>query len=147
MSSYRIREVDGDDDEVADTIHYLHKLTFGDTAPPVVPEDGWWWLVFTEDKEPVAFAGLRTWQRHDGELQGYLNRVGVLEEHRGQGLQRKLIRVRERKAKKLGCVLTRTDTTDNPASGNSLINAGYRLYAPEHPWAFPHSLYWRKSLG
>jgi hypothetical protein len=24
---------------------------------------------------------------------------------------------------------------------------GYRLYQPPHPWAWPHTLYWRKSIG
>jgi GNAT superfamily N-acetyltransferase len=142
--SYRIREVDGDDDEIADTLHHLHKLTFADTAPDIDPETGWWWLVTTEH-EPVGFAGMR--QAYTQELGGYLSRSGVVEEHRGQGLQRRLIRVREAKGRRFGWKIMLTDTTDNPASANSLIASGYKLYWPKYPWAFPHSLYWRKNLG
>src|SRR5580692_4559833 len=35
-----------------------------------------------------------------------------------------------------------TDTTDNLASANNFIRAGYRLYRPQSPWAWPNSLYW-----
>jgi hypothetical protein len=37
-------------------------------------------------------------------------------------------------------------TTDNLASANNFIRAGYRLYQPQHPWAWPNTLYWRKSI-
>jgi phage terminase large subunit len=39
------------------------------------------------------------------------------------------------------------DTTDNIASANNFIRAGYRLYRPDFPWAWPHTLYWRKLIG
>jgi hypothetical protein len=39
-----------------------------------------------------------------------------------------------------------SDTTDNPASSNNFIKAGYRLFQPNVPWAWPNSLYWRKWL-
>jgi hypothetical protein len=44
---------------------------------------------------------------------------------------------------RLNCV---TDTTDDVASANSLIKAGYTLYTPAQPWALSNSLYWRKWL-
>ncbi|WP_249140226.1 phage terminase large subunit [Bradyrhizobium manausense] len=34
----------------------------------------------------------------------------------------------------------------NVASANNFIRAGYKLYAPEVPWAWPNTLYWRKCL-
>jgi hypothetical protein len=37
------------------------------------------------------------------------------------------------------------DTTDNVASANN-FRAGYRLYWPQNPWAWPHTLYWRKAI-
>jgi hypothetical protein len=54
---YRIREVDGQDDDVAETLTELHRLTFFESA--CVPEFDWghWWLVFL-GSTPVAFAGL-----------------------------------------------------------------------------------------
>ena len=39
-----------------------------------------------------------------------------------------------------------SDTTDNLASANNFIRAGYRLYRPQMPWAWPESLYWRKCI-
>ena len=40
-----------------------------------------------------------------------------------------------------------SDTTDNVASANNFIRAGYRLYQPQHPWGWPQTLYWRKFIG
>ena len=36
--------------------------------------------------------------------------------------------------------------TFNPVSANNFIRAGYRLFEPSAPSAWPHSLYWRKWL-
>ena len=54
---YRIREVDAHDDEIADTLADLHRLTFFDGA--AIPEFDWghWWLAYLE-RMPVAFAGV-----------------------------------------------------------------------------------------
>jgi hypothetical protein len=54
---YRIREVDGRDDEVADTLADIHKLTFFDSACLPSFDQGHWWLAF-QDVTPVAFAGV-----------------------------------------------------------------------------------------
>jgi hypothetical protein len=32
-----------------------------------------------------------------------------------------------------------SDTTDNVASANNFIRAGYRLYEPRHPWGWPNT--------
>jgi hypothetical protein len=40
-----------------------------------------------------------------------------------------------------------SDTTRNIPSANNFIRAGYRLYQPQYPWAYPETLYWRKSIG
>lgn len=144
MSDYRFREVDAFQDENADTLKYLHEATFGSSAPQIEPEDGGhWWLVM-KDREPVGFCGLTP--STAGEGVGYLKRAGVLAKHRGQGLQMRMIRVREARARRNGWALLLTDTTDNVTSANSLIKAGYRLYAPASPWGFSNTLYWRKSL-
>ena len=39
-----------------------------------------------------------------------------------------------------------TDTTDNPASSNSLINAGFKIYTPSAPWSFKHAIYWKYKI-
>ena len=54
---YRIREVDGNDDEIADTLADLHSLTFFETAPIPEFDQGHWWLAF-DDRVAVAFAGM-----------------------------------------------------------------------------------------
>ena len=54
---YRIREVYGHNDEFADVLTDLHRLTFFDGAPVPEFDQGHWWLVFNEAL-PVAFAGV-----------------------------------------------------------------------------------------
>jgi GNAT superfamily N-acetyltransferase len=144
---YKIKRVDPDDDVIAEEIALLHALTFANQAPPIKPERGWWWLAYDMREPPptsIAFAGLTEFDCRP--KLGYLKRCGVLPYHQGQGLQRKLIRVRENHARKLGMLHIFTDTTDNPASANNLIEAGYRMWSPENPWGFKETLYWRKKL-
>jgi hypothetical protein len=86
---YRIREVNGHDDDVADTLAELHHLTFFQSAP--LPEFDWghWWLAYY-GRLPVAFAGLVP--STDVENAGYFSRVGAVEEHCGRALQLRLMR-------------------------------------------------------
>lgn len=141
-AAFRIREVDGPKN--ADVIEYLHNECMPDEELPSV-EEGYWWLAY-DGKEPVAYAGLHPSQRYRNV--GYLCIVGVLPEARGSGLQRRLIKVRENKAKKLGWDIIITDTIpENPASSNNLIKCGYVTYVPERPWKIEGALYWRKYLS
>ena len=142
-STYRIREVNGRDDDIADTLAELHYLTFADSAP--APEFDWghWWLAFHR-RLPIAFAGLVP-STHVKDA-GYFCRVGVLAAHWGCALQLRLMRVVEARARSNGWGFVVSDTTDNLISANNFIKAGYRLHHPEYPWAWPHTLYWRKSL-
>jgi hypothetical protein len=39
-----------------------------------------------------------------------------------------------------------TRTAINLASANNFIKAGYRLYRPAFPWAWPNTLYWKKTI-
>ena len=88
-SVYRIREVDGRDDEITDILTELHRLTFfsGASVPPF--DWGHWWLAYRE-ATPVAFAGVvpSTHIRNAG----YFCRVGVLQRHWGHRLQLRLMR-------------------------------------------------------
>ena len=54
---YRIREVDGEDEEILDTLIDLHRLTFFESAPLPPFDWGHWWLAFHGDAA-VGFAGL-----------------------------------------------------------------------------------------
>jgi GNAT superfamily N-acetyltransferase len=140
---YRIREVDGQDDEIADTLADLHRLTFFDGASIPAFDSGHWWLAYHETI-PVAFAGVVPSTRATNA--GYLSRVGVMKKHSGQRLQLRLMRALESRARLNGWRSVVSDTTENLASANNFIRAGYRLYQPQTPWAWPNTLYWRKFI-
>tara|TARA_R100001510_G_C7637284_1_gene195241 strand:+ start:580 stop:1017 length:438 start_codon:yes stop_codon:yes gene_type:complete len=107
-------------------------------------EDKNWWWIGTEGYKPVCFANLK--QSFQWLDTVYLARSGVLPKWRGQGLQKKMITIREKFAKKLGYNWVITDTTDNLPSSNSLISKGYKMFYPSNPWGNSNSLYWRKKL-
>ncbi|UVO31720.1 GNAT family N-acetyltransferase [Bradyrhizobium arachidis] len=140
---YTIRAVDPDNEDTAETLADLHRATFLGGA--VIPEfsSGAWWLAHDGTK-PVAFAGVVPAKR--ARNAGYFCRVGVLSSHRGRALQLRLMRAIESHARRTGWRSIISDTTDNVASANNFIRAGYKLYAPEVPWAWPNTLYWRKCL-
>ncbi len=140
---YRVRAVDADDDEIAEVLSDLHRRTFFDSA--AVPGFGWgsWWIAYCE-ADAVAFAGVLP-STH-ALNSGYFCRVGVLRPHWGNGLQLRLMRAMEAQARRNGWDSIVSDTTANHVSANNFIRAGYRLYDPEVPWAWTHTLYWRKSL-
>ena len=105
---------------------------------------GWWWIAYDEQNAPIGFAGLYPSIQWD--KTGYLCRAGVVESARGKGIQKALIKTRIRYARKLGYQWLVTDTRRNPASSNSLIAHGFRLYEPLRPWGFKNSLYFRLKL-
>ena len=141
---YRIRAVDGQDEEISDILTELHCLTFFQAAP--VPEFavGHWWIA-VHKKMAVAFAGLVPSTRAPNA--GYLCRVGVLHEHWGRALQLRLMRAIETRARQNGWSSIVSDTTDNVISANNFIKAGYQLYLPQYPWGWEQTLYWRKRIG
>jgi GNAT superfamily N-acetyltransferase len=144
MTLCRIREVDGRDDEIADILTELHHLTFlrGASIPPF--DCGHWWLACRE-ATPVAFAGVvaSTHVRNAG----YFCRVGVLRPHWGHRLQLRLMRAMEARARRNGWCRVVSDTTANVPSANNFIRAGYRMFRPSLPWAFPDTLYWLKEIA
>jgi GNAT superfamily N-acetyltransferase len=141
---YRVRKADAQDDEVADTLAELHRLTFFDGAPIPDFDWGYWWLAF-HGVNPVAFAGVVP-STH-ARSAGYICRVGVLKPHYGHGLQLRLMRAIEARARRNGWSCLVSDTTRNVPSANNFIRAGYRLYEPLFPWAYTDTLYWRKFVG
>jgi hypothetical protein len=56
------------------------------------------------------------------------------------------MRALEARARLIGWRSIVSDTTDNLSSANNFIRAGYRLFEPRHPWAWPRTLYWRKVI-
>jgi len=77
----------------------------------------------------------------------YLTRAGVLKEHRGNGIQKRFIKARERFAKRNNFKKIITYTLkDNYQSIASLIKSGYLLYKPEYDYAGPEFVYLIKEL-
>jgi GNAT superfamily N-acetyltransferase len=141
--SIRIRKVDGrkHDRLLCD----LHDEIFGDTAPQIDTSYGHHWIAYDYD-QPVALAQLVPSTL--GDDIGYLKRAGVMPSHRGQGLQLKLLKVREREAKRLGWKRLVTDTAlRNIHSSNNLIRAGFTLFEPPIRWGFATGLYWTKDIS
>ena len=124
-------------------LHLQKKILSEDV--PYQPDRGHWWIAYAEDGKPVGFAGLvRSMRWNDT---GYLCRAGVMEGFTGHGLQKRLILARIKQARKLGWNWLITDTTDNPASANSLINAGFKMYTPGAPWSFKNACYWKYKVN
>ena len=143
MAKIIIKKVDCRRPEIVSLLIRLQKICLpSDTTYDV--SGGYWWIAY-DAGNAIGFAGLtRTNSWTDC---GYLCRAGVLETHQGRGLQKRLIKARIAQAKKLKWNWLITDTHVNPASSNSLIKCGFKLFEPTAPWAFKTSLYWRKKLN
>lgn len=117
----------------------------------VLPDDhpantglGWWWVIEVDNK-PAGYCGMHPSMQWSDT--GYLCRAGVLEQFRGNGLQRKMISLRERAARRVGFKWLISDTARwNLASANSLAGSGFKLFTPSRPWSFKDALYWRKQV-
>jgi N-acetylglutamate synthase-like GNAT family acetyltransferase len=138
----KIQRVDTRLDSVQTRLSVLQKkcLPFDKTYDT---NHGYWWIA-TQDGVDCAFAGLvcSPWWSDCG----YLIRCGVVPDMRGQGLQKKFIRVRIRQAKALKMNWVITSTYDNPASANSLISCGFKMFNPTKPWMAKNTSYWRLKL-
>lgn len=101
------------------------------------------WLVYYLGSEPVGFAGLS----YTTKTIACLELVGVLKSAGGRGIQKKLIKARERYARTKGCVKMITYTAGwNMKSINSLISCGYKTYRPMYAWAGKEFIYWWRKL-
>lgn len=104
-----------------------------------------WWVVVADDKI-AGYMGLKACSE-GGKPYGYLEKAGLLKPYRGHGLQKDMIAVRDREAKRLGLIMNITYTADwNLASANNLVACGYRMYEPEWKYGLKRALYFRKRL-
>lgn len=141
---YSIRKVNGKSKRVQNTLIRLqNEILPSDTICD--PNEGHWWVAYTETNKPVGFAGMKQSEQFGDCV--YLHRSGVCDDHTGNALQKRLIKARLRKAKSMGFNWAVTDTTKNPPSSNSLINCGFKMYKPSKPWAWDWSCYWRLKIA
>jgi GNAT superfamily N-acetyltransferase len=138
---FTIKRVDPDKYELA--IRRLQKQCLP-ADEPLDCSTGYWWLAWGEDGRLAGFCSLHASQQWG--LTGYLSRAGVVLHYQGYGLQKRLIRARERLAKRLGWIWLITDTTHNPASANNLISCGFKMYSPTRPYMTEGAVYWRKRV-
>lgn len=124
-------------------IYSLQRECLPFDVPLKISNGQWWWIVY-DNNTPIAFACLS--QSINWCNVGYLSRVGVVESHRGKGIQKLLIKRRLLEARKRGFEWVITDTTHNPASANSLISCGFKNYIPKKKWANRSAIYWIKSI-
>ena len=138
--SYRIRQ-----EPMPVAVLALDEICFPDDHR-INPADSLWWIAW-HGKQPVAYAGLRLCRDPQNLGLAFLCRVGVIPEHRGRGLQKRLIRVRENAARKLAVTELITYCVPwNYPSINSLISCGYKFYRPGTKWGGTASVYLRKPL-
>ena len=139
----KIKRVDIRHSQIQNELALLQQKCLPGDAPFDTTQ-GYWWIVYDALNLPCAFAGLVPSIRWLDT--GYLCRAGVLSCHRGYGIQKRLIRARIRQAKALGWKWLITDTYLNPASSNSLIACGFKLFEPSKPWGATGTLFWRLKL-
>ncbi len=117
-----------------------------DELPFVHRETRQWWIARNGDK-PVGYAAMNI----TGDC-GWFSICGVLAKHRGNGLQKRLIDVRLRHARRGGLAAVYTYTLNgNHPSANSLIKKGFKQCTPPDrhfgKWAGKRDvLYWKHEL-
>ena len=88
------------------------------------------WLIGRDGETPACFCAWKPVE-HDGVAVGFHYRAGVMPGSRGQGLQRRMLHLREAEMRAQGLkkAVTYTDA-DGAASMRNLIAEGYRPYVP-----------------
>lgn len=131
-----------------EAIRRLDRTCFPEDAPVDLTRNRSAWWIATSGREVVGYSG--GYSRSRGVLGSFaIERQGVRPKARGQGLQRRMIRVAEAYARREGLAHVVTYTRpDNIPSANNFIRCGYLLTrdhtgrgAPDGPW-----LRWRKPL-
>jgi GNAT superfamily N-acetyltransferase len=139
---YEIAEVNG--------VHLSYTIDAMNRLDPFFPElqerhivSGYWWLAYLND-DPVAFAGMVPMEPFPGV--GYFKRCLVKQGHHGHGLQYRLMKARELKARQLGWTMLVSECrADNEHSANNFRRAGFDEFEPEQPWAVD-SIFFKKTL-
>lgn len=123
----------------------LDKVLFsGDTS--INLDKCYVWLVRVEGKA-IGFGAMRPCETAVNKGLVLFTRAGVIPVWRGKGVQKRLIRLRAAKAKRLGHEVAIAYVMGmNCASSNSLIGCGFKLYEPADLYAGKQAIYLRKVL-
>jgi len=125
----------------------LDKIIFAG-SPKVDLKDSWWWIARDDDGKAIAYAAMRAAVMDCHKDMAYMVRSGVLKAHRGNGIQKKLIKSRINMATRMGFKAIVTYAMDwNLASANSLITCGFKLYAPPVKYVGSDVYYFRKRFA
>jgi GNAT superfamily N-acetyltransferase len=101
------------------------------------------WLVWNQCYDPVGYCALTI---IDPEIV-FLSLCGLLPEARGNGLQKRMITVREKWARRNGYrVMITYVLKSNPHSYENLIKRGFMLYIPEYEYIDGPVFYFKKDL-
>lgn len=132
-------------------IRYLDAEIFPSDTPAVVGTANW--FLGWDNKNAVAFCGWKPYLL-DTELVGFHYRAGVLSDYRGQGLQKKMVTLREDEMRRSNIKIAVTYTeVYSAASMSTLINQGYRPYAATEHTAlcdlskYQRMVHWKKKLN
>lgn len=131
------------DSNIVKTLADLHSQTFPKSVPFPYGLPSYWWIAYC-NKVPVAFAFMCGSDRYPDT--GYFGRVGVLPKYRGRGLQKKFMKLAEKKAKSIGWTAMVSDTRNKPFSAANFKAMKYTQFTPEDPWDTIRAIYWRKEL-
>jgi GNAT superfamily N-acetyltransferase len=104
--------------------------------------DTFWLFVYYKDPSNIiAYSALDMNRKKD---YYFLARSGVDEEHRGNGIQKYMIRSRIEYAKTISNKQIMTYThPENIASMNSLISCDFRIFKPKYRFAGKNMIYWQ----
>jgi len=132
-------------------LRWLDAEIFPNDTPAVIGTANWF-LAWNND-QAVAFCGWKPYLL-DLDIVGFHYRAGVLSSHRGQGLQRKMIELRESEMIRSNIKVAVTYTeVYSAASMTSFINMGYRPYEATEKTAlcdlnkFRRMVHWKKNLN
>lgn len=139
---YKLVEVDG-----PNASEVLHSLNAMDAVFTPLEEKhfdlGYWWLLKTDHGILCGFSGLAPFDPCVGV--GYVKRNYVSPDHRGRGLQVKMIQACEEKAREIGWHQLVSETTSK-FSARNFQRAGFEPCDPEQKWGEPGSMYFSKIL-
>jgi len=125
-------------------IQALHNLIFPNDELIAPTAMSMMWVGEDESGTPVAFCTARKLRWENAV---FLERAGVLPLASGLGLQRRMIRLRERWAREIDATTCLTYTMlKNYASIVNLLRCGYRFYSPHSKWVGDRVHYFRRDF-